>query len=362
MEISEEKVREILKTAQEPVSLETPIGKEEDSHLGDFIEDKESPAPPKIASHTLLKEQLDDVLQTLTYREKRVLELRFGIATGHPHTLEEVGKEFPQDPWEQLKMSIDAVFNSWNNNRAIAYRRINKLRNDAGTGVNIQTMVFGNLGETSGTGVSFTRNPGDGKKEHYGEFLLNAQGEDVVAGIRTPKHIDGLKDVMPGVYKELLKVYDRLEKHYKDLQDFEFTIQEGKLYLLQTRKGKRTTQAAIKIAVAKPKGTAIIIAPNVTRNVPIIMGAAPKKPAEGYQLVPKRKSVKGTSPKKESPLLNRNTIIKNTNIVAKDAKTNKSIFICLSLSFNSIGLNCSMKNFSSKDVSEAIIIISLLTN
>jgi len=161
----------------------------------------------------------------------------------------ETGKGFPQDPWEQLKMSVDAVFDSWNNDRAISYRRINKLRNDAGTGVNIQSMVFGNLGETSGTGVSFTRNPADGKKEHYGEFLLNAQGEDVVAGIRTPKHIDTLKGMMPKVYEQLLKVYNKLENHYKDLQDFEFTIQEGKLYLLQTRRGKRTTQAAIKIAV-----------------------------------------------------------------------------------------------------------------
>ena len=161
----------------------------------------------------------------------------------------ESGKDFPQDPQEQLKMSIDAVFNSWNNERAIAYRRINKLRNDAGTGVNIQSMVFGNLGDSSGTGVSFTRNPSTGIKEHYGEFLLNAQGEDVVAGLRTPKHIDSLKEVLPDVYKELLNVYDRLENHYKDLQDFEFTIQESKLYLLQTRKGKRTAQAAITIAV-----------------------------------------------------------------------------------------------------------------
>jgi len=161
----------------------------------------------------------------------------------------ETGKEFPQDAQQQLKMSIDAVFNSWNNERAISYRRINRLKNDAGTGVNIQSMVFGNLGNTSGTGVSFTRNPSTGKKEHYGEFLLNAQGEDVVAGIRTPKPIDNMKDVIPEVYKELLKVYEKLENHYKDLQDFEFTIQEGKLYLLQTRKGKRTAQSAIKIAV-----------------------------------------------------------------------------------------------------------------
>ncbi|MDP6670302.1 MAG: PEP/pyruvate-binding domain-containing protein, partial [archaeon] len=161
----------------------------------------------------------------------------------------EAGKDFPQDGWEQLKMSIDAVFGSWNNPRAISYRRINNLRGDAGTGVNIQAMVFGNMGETSGTGVSFTRNPATGEKEHYGEYLINAQGEDVVAGIRTPKPVDSLKEVLPEVYEELLGVYEKLEKHYKDLQDFEFTIENKKLFLLQTRNGKRTAQAAVKIAV-----------------------------------------------------------------------------------------------------------------
>ncbi|MBL7169627.1 MAG: pyruvate, phosphate dikinase [Candidatus Aenigmarchaeota archaeon] len=202
--------------------------------------------------HAKFEEILDEVKENKGVRYDTELDtddLKSIVQKYKELIKKEAGKEFPQDPWEQLKMAIDAVFNSWNNKRAIAYRRINKLRNDAGTGVNIQTMVFGNLGDSSGTGVSFTRNPADGKKEHYGEFLLNAQGEDVVAGTRTPKHIDTLKDVMPNVYKELLKVYDKLEKHYKDLQDFEFTIQEGKLYLLQTRRGKRTAQAAIKIAV-----------------------------------------------------------------------------------------------------------------
>ncbi len=161
----------------------------------------------------------------------------------------EAGKDFPQDGWEQLKMSIDAVFGSWNNPRAISYRRINNLKGDAGTGVNVQAMVFGNMGETSGTGVSFTRNPATGEKEHYGEYLINAQGEDVVAGIRTPKPVDSLKEVLPDVYGELLEVYDKLEKHYKDLQDFEFTIENKKLYVLQTRNGKRTAHAAVKIAV-----------------------------------------------------------------------------------------------------------------
>ncbi|MBN1941164.1 MAG: pyruvate, phosphate dikinase [Candidatus Diapherotrites archaeon] len=160
-----------------------------------------------------------------------------------------IGKDFPQDAWEQLKLAINAVFDSWNTPRAVSYRRINHLRSDAGTGVNVQAMVFGNMGETSGTGVSFTRNPGTGEKEHYGEFLINAQGEDVVAGIRTPKPIDEMKSILPDVYKELLKIYETLEKHYKDLQDFEFTIEEKKLYLLQTRSGKRTAQAAVKIAV-----------------------------------------------------------------------------------------------------------------
>ncbi len=165
----------------------------------------------------------------------------------------EKGKLFPQNAWEQLTMAIDAVFNSWNSARAIAYRRINNLRNDAGTAVNVQAMVFGNMGNDSGTGVSFTRNPGNGKKEHYGEFLVNAQGEDVVAGMRTPQKIDDMKKTNPKVYEELLKVYEKLEKHYRDLQDFEFTFEKGKLFLLQTRSGKRTAQAAVKIAVDMEK-------------------------------------------------------------------------------------------------------------
>ncbi len=161
----------------------------------------------------------------------------------------EKGKDFPQDPWEQLKMSINAVFGSWNNNRAIKYRRINHLRNDAGTGVNVQAMVFGNMGENSATGVGFTRNPATGEKEPYGEWLINAQGEDVVAGIRTPRPLSELKQVMPSVYEQLIKYVETLEKHYKELQDYEFTIENGKLYILQTRNGKRTGVAAIKIAI-----------------------------------------------------------------------------------------------------------------
>ncbi|MGM0608992.1 MAG: PEP/pyruvate-binding domain-containing protein, partial [Candidatus Muiribacteriota bacterium] len=146
----------------------------------------------------------------------------------------EKGHEFPQGPKEQLYGAINAVFSSWDNDRAKTYRRINKIPDDLGTAVNVQTMVYGNMGETSGTGVSFTRNPSNGNKEHYGEFLMNAQGEDVVAGIRTPKNVDELKDILPEVYEELLEVYDKLENHFKDMQDFEFTIEDKKFYLLQT--------------------------------------------------------------------------------------------------------------------------------
>lgn len=161
----------------------------------------------------------------------------------------ETGKDFPQDPELQLKMAIDAVFNSWNNKRAITYRKINKIPDDLGTAVSVQEMVFGNMGDNSGTGVGFTRNPSTGEKEYYGEYLLNAQGEDVVAGIRTPMPLSNLKNDLPKLYKELIKVIQLLEKNYKDVQDFEFTIEKEKLYLLQTRTGKRTGQAAVKIAV-----------------------------------------------------------------------------------------------------------------
>ncbi len=161
----------------------------------------------------------------------------------------EKGVKFPDDPKKQLRMSIDAVFSSWNNKRAIAYRKLNNIPDDLGTAVNVQVMVFGNMGNDSATGVGFTRNPATGEKEHYGEYLINAQGEDVVAGIRTPKHIDEMKKELPKSYQELIKIYSVLEKHYRDMQDFEFTIEKGKLYMLQTRTGKRTAQSAVKIAV-----------------------------------------------------------------------------------------------------------------
>src|SRR6266850_2238235 len=158
-------------------------------------------------------------------------------------------RDFPQDPHEQLVMARDAVFRSWQNDRAKHYRRINNIDDMLGTAVNVQAMVFGNLGDTSGTGVGFTRNPATGAKEFYGEFLMNAQGEDVVAGIRTPVPILELRKIMPNVYEQLREITTRLEKHYRDLQDFEFTIQDGKLYMLQTRNGKRTGLAAVRVAI-----------------------------------------------------------------------------------------------------------------
>ena len=163
--------------------------------------------------------------------------------------LKHAKREFPQDPHEQLVMARDAVFRSWLNDRAKTYRRINNIDDMLGTAVNVQAMVFGNLGETSGTGVGFTRNPATGVKEFYGEFLMNAQGEDVVAGIRTPVHISQLEKIMPGVYEQLRNITTRLEKHYRDMQDFEFTIQDGRLYMLQTRNGKRTGRAAVRVAI-----------------------------------------------------------------------------------------------------------------
>ena len=161
----------------------------------------------------------------------------------------ETGKDFPQDPRTQLAMAIEAVFRSWYNPRAATYRRMNHIADNLGTAVNVQAMVFGNMGETSGTGVGFTRNPATGVKEFYGEFLMNAQGEDVVSGVRTPVHITELERVNPDAYNQLREITTRLEQHYRDVQDFEFTIQEGKLYMLQTRSGKRTGPAAVKIAV-----------------------------------------------------------------------------------------------------------------
>ena len=177
-------------------------------------------------------------------------------------------REFPQDPHEQLKMARDAVFRSWMNARAIEYRRIYDIPDSIGTAVNVQMMVFGNTGDRSGTGVGFTRNPATGKKEFYGEFLINAQGEDVVAGIRTPQPIRELEQIMPKAYKQLREITTRLERHYKDVQDFEFTIQDERLFMLQTRSGKRTGYAAVVIAtdlvdekLVTPKEAVLLVDP-----------------------------------------------------------------------------------------------------
>ena len=165
----------------------------------------------------------------------------------------ETGYDFPQDPMEQLRLARNAVFNSWMNERAITYRKMNDIPHDLGTAVNVQAMVYGNMGNDSGTGVGFTRNPSTGENLFYGEYLINAQGEDVVAGVRTPKPIASLEKDMPEVYRQLRQITSKLEKHYRDIQDFEFTIEKGKLYMLQTRSGKRTAKAAIRIAVEMVK-------------------------------------------------------------------------------------------------------------
>ena len=175
-------------------------------------------------------------LQDIVRRFKKIIE-------------ESTGELFPEDPWRQLIMARDAVFRSWNNPRAISYRRLNNIPSNLGTAVNVQAMVYGNMGGNSGTGVGFTRNPSTGEAQFYGEYLVNAQGEDVVAGIRTPSPISHLKSDMPAVFDQLREITSHLEKHYREVQDFEFTVQEGKLYMLQTRTGKRTVQAALKIAV-----------------------------------------------------------------------------------------------------------------
>ncbi|MFZ5988323.1 MAG: pyruvate, phosphate dikinase [Bacillota bacterium] len=161
----------------------------------------------------------------------------------------EKGFDFPQEPKAQLMEAVKAVFRSWDNPRAIIYRRLNDIPGDWGTAVNVQEMVYGNMGNDSGTGVAFTRNPSTGERKLYGEFLMNAQGEDVVAGIRTPQSIDQLKEIMPDVYNQFVTIAEKLEKHYRDMQDMEFTIERGKLFMLQTRNGKRTAAAALRIAV-----------------------------------------------------------------------------------------------------------------
>ena len=201
-------------------------------------------------------EEFENALHLL--KNKNNLSLDIELTTDHLKELVRIYKaiykkhtkeSFPDDPWIQLENTINAVFLSWNNSRAIFYRKQNNITGLLGTAVNVQSMVFGNMGETSGTGVCFSRNPANGTNEFYGEFLMNAQGEDVVAGIRTPDPISHLEKINKGIYAELLAIKDKLEKHYSDMQDMEFTIQQGKLFMLQTRNGKRTATAALKIAV-----------------------------------------------------------------------------------------------------------------
>lgn len=184
---------------------------------------------------------------------------------------EEMGREFPQDPKEQLMEAVKAVFRSWNNERAILYRELNDIPGDIGTAVNVQSMVFGNMGNTSGTGVAFTRNPANGEKKLFGEFLVNAQGEDVVAGIRTPQPIAEMAEAFPEVYKEFARISELLEKHYTDMQDMEFTVERNKLYMLQTRNGKRTAAAAVKVAVDMEKEGLIDKKTAVTRLEPAMI-------------------------------------------------------------------------------------------
>src|SRR5476649_2802364 len=203
-----------------------------------------------------------DIVDTdLTADDQQELVARFKALV-----LERTGQAFPNDPWEQLRGAAGAVFGSWMNDRAIVYRRKYNIPSEWGTAVNVQAMVYGNTGETSGSGVAFTRNPANGTNEFYGEFLINAQGEDVVAGVRTPEPVLKLKDQMPKSYAELLEVRKTLEKHFKDVQDIEFTVQEGKLFMLQTRNGKRTAMAALKFSMDMVKEKLIDWETAILRN------------------------------------------------------------------------------------------------
>jgi len=202
------------------------------------------------------KSEFEEILEKRKKKQKTKLDteltvddLKYIIKKYKEKVRDKTGEDFPQDVNIQLQMSRDAVFRSWNNPRAITYRKLNDIPGDLGTAINVQAMVYGNMGDSSATGVGFTRDPSTGQKKFYGEYLTNAQGEDVVAGIRTPRHISELAKGMSKVYKQLKDITTKLEMHYRDIQDFEFTIQEGKLYMLQTRTGKRTTAAAVKIAV-----------------------------------------------------------------------------------------------------------------
>jgi pyruvate,orthophosphate dikinase len=202
---------------------------------------------PKHSFEHLLSDQKE--AQGVVYDQELSAEsLRIVIDKYKALVQREIGRPFPENPMEQLFMAVEAVFHSWNNDRAIIYRNLNKIDHELGTAVNIQAMVFGNMGNDCGTGVAFTRNPSTGERVLYGEYLTNAQGEDVVAGIRTPQPIAKLQAEMPEVFTQFAQTAETLEKHYRNMQDIEFTIEKGKLYMLQTRNGKRTAQAAVKVA------------------------------------------------------------------------------------------------------------------
>jgi pyruvate,orthophosphate dikinase len=225
--------------------------------------ENEDHEPFETVIHTYKHEKYQSNIEDskLTAADQQELVVRFKALVK-----ERTGKVFPNDPWDQLRGAAGAVFGSWMNDRAIVYRRKYNIPTEWGTAVNVQAMVYGNTGDTSGSGVAFTRNPANGINEFYGEFLVNAQGEDVVAGVRTPEPVLKLKDVMPKSYAELLKVRAILEKHFKDVQDVEFTIQEGKLFMLQTRNGKRTAAAALKFSIDMVKEKLIDWETAILRN------------------------------------------------------------------------------------------------
>ena len=225
--------------------------------------ENEDHEPFETVIHTFKHEKYHSDVEDskLTAEDQQELVKRFK-ALVHERT----GKSFPTNPWDQLRGAAGAVFGSWMNDRAIVYRRKYNIPSEWGTAVNVQAMVFGNTGDTSGSGVAFTRNPANGTNEFYGEFLINAQGEDVVAGVRTPEPVLDLKKKMPKSYAELLEVRKTLEKHFKDVQDIEFTVQEGRLFMLQTRNGKRTAMAALKFSMDMVKEKLIDADTAVLRN------------------------------------------------------------------------------------------------
>ncbi len=210
-----------------------------------------SEALPKLKKHhfEVIFDALKEKLGAKVNTEVDAEGLKELVAQYKVYFKQAAGKDFPTDPMEQLKLAISAVFGSWNNERAVIYRNREKIAHDLGTAVNIQTMVFGNMGDDCGTGVAFTRNAATGEDKLFGEFLKNAQGEDVVAGVRTPEEIAQLENEFPAIYKQFCDIANKLENHYRDMQDIEFTIEKGRLFILQCRSGKRTGVAAVKVAI-----------------------------------------------------------------------------------------------------------------